>query len=121
VDVVRGGRLFQLSAPASRRIDRQWLADKPKLGVHLGDPVAQVQYRAGVLVRGLVPGSPAETTGLRVGDRLDSVQAAGALTASNVNLRLGDSEATMGELRRATHVDFRLLRLREDMVIGRAS
>ncbi|HKY34599.1 MAG TPA: PDZ domain-containing protein [Polyangiaceae bacterium] len=110
VDVVRGGRLFQMSAPASRHIDRQRLADKPKLGVHLGPPVAHVEYRAGVLVSGLVPDSPAETTGLRVGDRLASVQAAGALTASDIDLSLGELEAMMGELRPATQVDFRLLR-----------
>jgi len=110
VDVVREGRLFHLSAPASRHVDRDRRADTPKLGILLGAPVAQVQYRAGVFVSSVVPNSPAATTGLRAGDRLENVNAVGAPAGSNTNLSLGELEAAMGDLRPGTQVDFRLVR-----------
>lgn len=110
VDVVRGGRLFHLSARASRRLGRQGLADSIKLGAILGDPVEQVPYRTGVIVITVEPGSPAARTGLQAGDQLLGINTADGSAKANENVSLRDLEASMGLLRPNAQVDLRLRR-----------
>lgn len=110
VDVVRGGRLFHLTAPASRRVGPQRLADTVKLGAILGDPVEQVPYLTGVTVTMVEPGSPAASTGVQPGDQLLSVNVAGEAAKASGAFSLDDLEASMGSQRPGTQVDLRLRR-----------
>lgn len=110
VDVIRGGRLFHLTALASRRVGPQGLADTIKLGAVLGEPVEQVPYQTGVVVTTVEPGSPAANTGLQAGDQLLGVHTAGEATKPTGAFGLGDLEASMGAMRPGMQVDLRLRR-----------
>lgn len=110
VEVVREQRLFHLRAPASRYLEPGSRADSPTLGATVGEPVGPVQYRSGVVVTSVVPGSPAHTTGLQAGDRIEGVTLSGAPATEASNLGLEQLEGIMGDLRPGVDVDFHLVR-----------
>lgn len=112
VGVVRGDRLFKLTAAASRRTGEGDFADAVKLGVRIGPTVPRVQYRFGVVAESVVAGGPADKAGVQVGDQLQGVGVAGSTkgVASAGSLQLAEVEAVLGDLRPTATVEMQLVR-----------
>ena len=110
VTVVRGGRLFKLTAPASKHVSRGRLLDTVQLGAILGKPVSQVSYRSGVVVTKVAPDSPAAAAGISAGDQLRDVTTAGGEPAKRESVQPADIESALGDLAPNTRVDVHLMR-----------
>jgi hypothetical protein len=115
VDVIRNGELYRLASRASRREGDGRLNSRLRLGVRLGQRTEGIPYAAGVVIREVVPGTPAAAAGLLPGDVLQEIGVSSAPNDGQRIARVADVEAFLGDKRPSQDVALIILRNTQPM------